>query len=288
MDLVLPEGAMIHYVRTSPGTGFTDAVFTASTTPTAFYQSTIAWRPENDGWNLTLKDGTTYVFGENAPLQAIRDRYGNQVSITHANGQSGNVTRVTSPNGRWLAFTYDGSNRITQTSDNIGRTVGYTYDANGNLSTVTDPESNVTTYTYDTSHRLLTIKDGRNIVYLTNVYTNGRVTQQTLANPSATYSLSYTVDGSGNITQADITDPRGHVERMAFNSSHYVTSETQAYGTGLARTTTTTRQSGSNLVTAVVDGLSRRTEYTYDSSGHVLTTTRLAGDGQCRDDDVHL
>jgi YD repeat-containing protein len=40
---------------------------------------------------------------------------------------------------------------------------------------------------------------------------------------------------------------------------------------------TMTRQSGSNFVTAVVDGLSRRTEHTYDSAGHVLTTTRLAG-----------
>jgi RHS repeat-associated protein len=256
-------------------------VFTASATPTLFYQSTIAWRPTNDGWNLTLTDGTTYVFGEDAPLQAIHDRYGNQVTITHANGQSGNVTRVTSPNGRWMAFTYtsDGNNRITQAADNIGRTVVYTYDPNGsgNLLTVTDPESNVTTYTYDTSHRLLTIKDGRQIVYLTNVYTNGRVTQQTLADPNATYAFNYTVDGSGNVTQTDITDPRSHIERLAFNSSHYVTTDTQALGTSLARTTTTTRQVGSNLVTAVVDGLNRRTEYTYNGAGRVLTITPLAG-----------
>jgi hypothetical protein len=45
-------------------------------------------------------------------------------------------------------------------------------------------------------------------------------------------------------TQTDITDPRGHVERLAFNATHYVTSDTEAYGTPLARTTTTTRQTG--------------------------------------------
>ena len=281
VDLIPPEGGKVHYVRTSPGSGFADAVFvhqetaTTSATPTAFYKSVITWN--GNGWDLTLKDGTVYVFGELAPLQAIRDRYGNTVTIAHANGQTGNITRVTSPNGRWIRFTYDASNRITQAKDNIGRTVGYTYDVNGNLSTVTDPENGVTTYTYDATNRMATIKDARNLVYLTNVYTNGRVTQQTLADPGAVYGFAYTLDGSGNITQTDITDPRGSVERLVFNSDHYITSDTRAYGTTLARTTTTERQLRSNLVTAVVDGLSRRTEYTYDSTGHVLTVKRLAG-----------
>jgi YD repeat-containing protein len=190
--------------------------------------------------------------------------------------------QVTSPNGRWIRFTYDASNRITQAKDNINRTVAYTYDASGNLSTVTDPENGVTTYTYDAANQMATIKDARNIVYLTNVYTTGRVTQQTLADPNAVYHLAYTINGSGNVTQTDITDPRGSVERLAFNSDHYITSDTQAYGTALARTTTTERQAGSNLVTAVIDdvlvaGQRRRTEYTYDTAGHVLTMTRLAG-----------
>jgi RHS repeat-associated protein len=275
-DLILPEGGKIHYVRTSGGTGYSDAVFEHTATPTRFYKSTIAWN--GNGWNLTLKNGAVYVFGENAPLQAIKDRYGNTITVTHATGQTGNVTRVSSPNGRFIAFTYDTSNRITQSADNIGRTVAYTYDTNGNLSTVTDPESNVTTYTYDASNRLATITDGRSITYLTNQYdTSGRVSHQTLGDSSATYGFSYTVDGSGSITQTDVTDPRGHVKRLAFNSDHYITSVTQAYGTSLARTTTTTRATGSNLVTSTTDSLGRRTDYTYDGSGHVLTTTRLAG-----------
>ncbi|MGH7622414.1 MAG: DUF6531 domain-containing protein, partial [Gemmatimonadaceae bacterium] len=281
-DLILPEGGKIHFVRTSSGTSYADAIFahqetlTTSATPTPFYKSTLTWN--GIGWNLKLKNGTVYVFGENAPLQAIRDRYGNTVTITHASGQTGNITRVTSPSGRWLAFTYDGSNRITQVADEIGRTVVYTYDANGDLSTVTDPDSKVTTYTYDTSNRLATITDGRLNTYLTNQSdTNGRVTQQTLADTAAIYQIAYTVDGSGNVTQTDITDPRGNVERLAFNTDHYIVSDTYALGAAEQRTTTTERQTGSNLVTASTDGLGRRTEYTYGSSGHVLTVTRLAG-----------
>lgn len=275
VDLVLPEGGKIHYVRTSPGTGWTDAVFTTSVSPTRFYKSVITWN--GDGWNLTLKDGTVYVFGENAPLQAIRDRHGNTVTITHASGQTGNVTKVTSPNGRSLSFAYDGSDRVTSVTDHIGRSVSYTYDGNGNLSTVTDPESGVTTYTYTGGHQIETIEDARNIVYVTNEYTSGRVTHQTMVDGE--YELSYTVDGGGAVTHTDVTDPRGNVERFAFNADHYITSITQALGEPEERTWSLERQSGSNLVTAATDELGRRTERTYDSSGHLLTETRLAGTG---------
>jgi RHS repeat-associated protein len=279
-DLILPEGGKVHFVRTSPGTGWTDAIFvhqetgSTSATPTRFYKATMVYN--GNGWDVTLKDGTVFVFGDNAPLQAIRDRYGNQVDVIHANGQSGNVTGVVSPHGRWLTFTYDGNNRITQVKDNIGRTVSYAY-TNGDLTSVTDAENNVTTYGYDTSHRMVTVRDGRNITFLTNTYTNGRVTDQTLASPSYTYAFSYTINGAGVITQTDVTDPRGYVKRLAFNNDGYMVSRTEALGDAKQRTTTFTRQAGSNLVTSQTDALNRLTDYTYDTSGHVLTVTKLAG-----------
>ena len=48
--------------------------------------------------------------------------------------------QVTSPNGRWMTFQHDSSNRITQVTDNIGRIVKYTHDSGGRLQTVTDPK----------------------------------------------------------------------------------------------------------------------------------------------------
>ena len=80
VDLILPDGKRIHYVRTSSGTSWTDAVFEHTATPTAFYKSTIVWN--GHGWDLTLKDGTIYMFGGEAPLQSIRDRFGNTVTLT--------------------------------------------------------------------------------------------------------------------------------------------------------------------------------------------------------------
>lgn len=58
-DLILPDGARIHYERTSPGVGFSDAEFESTESPTAFYKSRIDWNGR--GWDLTLKDGTTLV-----------------------------------------------------------------------------------------------------------------------------------------------------------------------------------------------------------------------------------
>jgi YD repeat-containing protein len=135
----------------------------------------------------------------------------------------------------------------------------------------------VTEYTYDTADRMLTITDPRSIVFLTNQYdTNGRVVEQTLAD-SSTYEFDYTLDGSGNVAQVDVTNPRGSVTRTAFNAGRYSVSVTEAYGTALARTTTITRQSGTHLVTSVTDPLNRQTDFTYDSHGNPTSITRLAG-----------
>ena len=277
-DLILPDGGRIHYVRTSPGTSWSDAVFQHTTTPTAFYMSQIVWN--GNGWNLTLKDGTVYVFGENAPLQAIRDRYGNQITLTRTSGQSGNITRITSPNGRWLQFAYDTSNRITQAQDNSGRTVTYTYDTSGRLASVTDPNGGVTQYTYDASHRMLTLTDARGITFLTNVYDgNGRVTQQTQADQT-TFQMAYTLDSNGKVTQTNLTDPRGVVRQVTFNADGYALTDTRALGAPEQQTMTYVRQAGSDFVLSATDALSRQTAYTYDTMGNVTSVTRLAGTPQ--------
>ena len=80
-DLILPDGGKIHYVRISQqDLPWYQTVFEHPASPTAFYKSRIAWN--GNGWDLTLKDGTVYVFGHGAPLQAIRDRHGNTVRFT--------------------------------------------------------------------------------------------------------------------------------------------------------------------------------------------------------------
>ena len=307
LDLILPDGKRIHYVRTSPGTGFTDAVYehrapdavcpTCVASPTKYNGSKIAWNGQ--GWSLTLKDGTVYAFPESCGgcpsggVNEIRDRHGNKVTIARAgvNGFGdpfGNITRITSPNGRWIEFTYDDGTQncaiantcITQVKDNIGRTVIYQYDTSGRLFRVTDPNGGVTEYTYDSSHRLLTEKNPRGINVVTNEYdTNGWVKKQTLATGTpdeAIYQISYVISGTKSI-QTDLTDQRGNITRFAFDPAGSVTSVTRALGRPEQQTTTYERQVGTDLLLSETDALGRKTAYTYDSLGNVLTITRLSG-----------
>jgi RHS repeat-associated protein len=204
-ELMLPDGARIRFDRISPVNGLTDftsAVYVHTTSHTRFYGALLSWNTDSSlpgSWALHLTDGTIYSFPDSefttvvscqAVLQ-IQDRYGNKLKIDRAPGNCA-LTKVTSPNGRYINFTNDTQLRITQATDNAGRSVQYTYDTAGRLSTVTDVNGGVTTYTYDSQNRMLTIQDAKGIVYLTNQYdAAGRVSQQTEAD-SGTYLFNWT------------------------------------------------------------------------------------------------
>jgi RHS repeat-associated protein len=275
-DLVYPDGGKVHFVRTSPGTGFSDAEFAAVDTVGPFRGATMAWN--GNGWDLTRTDGMVYVFGENQPLQAIRDRHGNRVTLTRASGgQSGPITQITSPNGRWIRLSYDSLNRITDARDNGGRVVHYDYDTGGHLWKVTSPGGKVTTYGYDTAGRRKTNTDARGITYLTNTYdAAGRVETQTLADGSQ-YRFAYTTDASGAITGTTVTDPEGRVDSTTFDAQHRVVSTTVAGGTPFARSTHTERDPATHLPTRLTDPYGRVTTIGYDGDAHARTVTSLAG-----------
>ncbi|MDP3596309.1 MAG: DUF6531 domain-containing protein, partial [Nitrospirota bacterium] len=275
--VILPDGAYIHFTRTS-GTNCLDSVLQHSTTHTAFYGATLAWDTTFMRYRLKFKDGTEWRFSDYGSLVAMLDRNGNTITLTRAagGGLAGNLTKITSPNGRYLMFTYDASNRITQVTDILGRTIAYTYDASGRLWKVTNSLTGVAEYTYDASHRLLTMKEPGGNIHVTNTYdANGRVATQTQAD-GTTYQFAYALDGNGNVTQTDVTDPRGYVKRFVFNSSGLTTSITDASGQPEAQTTTYEWQATTNLLLSVTDGLNRKTAYTYDAKGNTLTVTKLA------------
>ena len=137
IDLILPDGGRVHYPRISPGTEAAGAVFEHTATPSLFFKSRI--QEVKNTWEITLKDGSTYTFtNDSIPLlQSIKDRYGNRISIARGSAEHGKVTRIISPNGRWLEFTLDLDDirgRVIQVRDNIGRVVTYGYDDRGRLT----------------------------------------------------------------------------------------------------------------------------------------------------------
>lgn len=271
-DLIWANGSYVRFVRTSPGTGYTDVVAVHTGSASSYYAAVFAY--ENGNYVVTKKDGTKYIFSLYGTLQSIRDRFGNHLDITRVGGQ---ITRITSSSGRYIDLSYDSSSRITQIQDMTGRTWGYQYTSAGYLSQVTYPDGLFEKYTYDGQGRLLTLVDRRGNTAVTNQYdANSRVILQTLPG-NATYSFAYTLDANGKVTRTDVTDPRGNVKRVTFGTLGYKSSVTNAYGTTLAKTRTYERDPVSGLVTAEIDALGRRTEYVRDTMGNITKRTILAG-----------
>jgi RHS repeat-associated protein len=285
-DLNLIDGGQVHFVRTTPGTTFSNAVMETQSASPQFFHATLSWNGK--GWNLKLRDGTTLVYGENAPLQAIRDAHGNTVQIFRMffnsfGNYDGPITNVVSPNGYWLAYTWETSvnpPRVAKVTDNAGRSVSYLYDSSGSLHTVTDPLGHVTTYGYDTANRLNSITDGSNIKYLANIYdANGRVSSQTITG-QGTYQFSYAVTSTGTATQ--VTEPDGTVRDLTYDSGGYLASDQRAVGTSFAHTIGVARDSSAatgDLPGSVSDGLGRKVSTTYDGNGNERTNTYAFSDG---------
>jgi RHS repeat-associated protein len=211
----------------------------------------------------------------------MRDRYGNTVTFSR-DPATGNLLKITSPNNRSISFAYDSSSRITTATDNSGRQYTYTYDSGGRLATVTDPMSGVTQYAYDYNNEMLTIVDPRGNTYLTNQYdTNGRVMQQTMAD-GGIWQYSYTQDINGNIVQTDITNPRGFIDRVTFNTTGYfsggqVLSYAFAQGTAQQQTKSWNRTTSQTLLPSMTDVQGRNTTFSYDPQGNVTNTSFQPG-----------
>jgi RHS repeat-associated protein len=99
-------------------------------------------------------DGThedfTYDSGGN--LLTAGDAHG---TTTYKYDTADNLTRVTYPNGRFLAYTYDALQRLVSRTDQSGFTLHYTYDAVGRLAQLSDGADNLLAhYAYDSVGRL--------------------------------------------------------------------------------------------------------------------------------------
>jgi hypothetical protein len=143
IELILPDGGRVRYDRISSGGGFSDAIFEATKSPT-LYKSRVHWN--GTGWDLTFKDGTVWIFPENAPIKSIRDRYGNLTNITRTSGSLGNIQRITSPNGRYIgSFTTPVINYASERQRRTHRKLPVR--PSGRWRRVTDPMNGVTEYT---------------------------------------------------------------------------------------------------------------------------------------------
>lgn len=241
-------------------------------------------------YRLTMRNGAQMVFEAHSPNRILwsQDRYGNKTEYIY---DAGRVSRIMSPNGRYLDLEYDTQNRIVAASDLLGTTWRYEYNAQGLLAKVIYPDSTFRRYEYQSwgsgttlQHRLSALYDQRGNRVLLNEYeetlrgttpaTTGRVIRQTLAD-GAVYQIQYDhVDGSTLGTL--VTHPDGSKRRVVFGDGIYPISDALAYGTPLEQEYRFERDTEGRM-TARIDPLGRRTEYQYDTFGQLTRIVLLAG-----------
>jgi YD repeat-containing protein len=230
VELVLADGSRIHYDRISPGRDFASAVFEHRNTSTPFYLSRITWN--GGGWTVTLKGGSTYKLlacnSSSKPGQCgvveFRNAVGEVLQIQRE--RNGNISRIISPAGKWVALSYDSSDRIVQADDSLARSTHYSYDAKGRLVKVLTADGETFRYKYDENDRMTGAVEGDQRIL--NVYGGDRCIRQTWWKKGVphVFKFKYVVDEHNQVRETDVREPDGSLRRVKFNASGYTESQT--------------------------------------------------------------
>jgi RHS repeat-associated protein len=242
---------------------------------------------------------TTSLSYTSSNLTSVTGPFGQALNFTYTGNE---LATMKLPDGSsTYNYGYDTNNNLAYAENPDGYYRTYSYGLNPDVDLLTgiaDEDGNqFATWTYDSTGRALTSQHGGGADKISLSYTTTSVTVTDANSNALTYTTttqnnlvklsslsgsnflsaggkSYTYDANGFV--ASVTDWDGNVTDYTNNSSGEITSMTEAYGTGLARTTTIT-WSGTYHEPVEVQSLLDTTSYTYDSSGDMLTRSVYDG-----------
>lgn len=212
--------------------------------------------------------------------------------INYSYDANSNVTSI-SQGGNTVSYTYDALNRISSVTDQYGQTLSYAYDKVGNRTRLTYPGNKTVNYAYDNADRLLSLTDWLN--HTTNYSRNaagqisevvngngsksqygydaaGRLIQlkNLQANGSVISSHDLTLDGAGNITQAEVTLPLlpilpASVSNLIYaDNNHLVEAGSTSYS----------RDTSGRIVQITANGNGTQTIYNFDINDHISSISQ--------------
>lgn len=244
----------------------------------------------------------TLVYGTNGRVASVTDDFDHELTFQWDTASPPRLSSVTLPDTGQIVFTYTGNN-LTQVTYPDTKTRQYLYELSGTgqqnlLTGLTDEAStryatwgygtgNVVTssahaggvdsysLTYNTNGtRVVVDPVGTSRTYATQVIAGQRrYTGSSLKCHGCGEYASATFDAYGNF--ASKTNFAGIETRYTHDTARTLeTSRTEAYGTARARTITTAWHSTFRLPTQI-DEPGKRTTFTHDSNGNILTKTVL-------------
>lgn len=252
---------------------------------------------------LEYSTSTTPVAVAPAPglMIKVTDFSGRSINFTYDN--SARIKSMSDPSGNQFVYSYEGGT-LSSVSHNDGKVRTYKYNDFGSLGgdrelTGIVDENGVRFASYGYSGKAAATTQHNVGGVAVNKYTfiknsNGSTTVIDPLNTSYTYafqsivrmdrntsivrtcsgcggSSSFSYDANGNISSR--TDFNGNVTTYSYDLSRNLeTSRTEAYGTPQARTITTSWHPAYRLP-AQIDEPGRRTTFSYDSNGNLLSKT---------------
>jgi YD repeat-containing protein len=265
VDLILEDGARVHYRRTSPGTGHADAVFIHDATPSQYLNSRLSWK--GAGWLIEMRDGSSYQFPACSPdalkpctMSGYADQYGRRIAITF--DARNNPVRIETERHHKLDLQYDEQGRVVLAWDDGDRWMTYRYDGQGRLSRVDHSTGYAGQYTYDADGHMLAFTDGtvtEAMAYDRQGHCVGfERTQITHRDASGAtlqrrdvLAFAYVADqGATTVREAVVTGPDGR-RTVTFNAKGYPLVDTYAPGTPTAQQTTFDRDASSSVLRRV-------------------------------------
>jgi len=204
---------------------------------------------------------------------------GDQI-IGYGYDNTGNLARITRPDGSYFGFTYDAAHRLTDIADNLGDTIHYTLDAAGNRTRedTKDPSGSL---------KRSVVRQFNALGQLAKTINADGTTVNGYYNYDANGNPNVLTDGRGTVTNNafDALNRLSHIEQDPGSAPHVEANTALTYD-ALDRTTqvqdpqglpTTYLYDGLNDLTQLSSPDSGTTTATFDAAGNVLTRTDARG-----------
>jgi YD repeat-containing protein len=213
VDLIMEDGARVHFTQKSPTPGQSGDVYAAGWGGEGRFRNAVAIY--NGSWQVKTTDGWTYLFPytphalpQNVTvLTGFIDPEGHKYEMER--DSFGSLISVRSPSGNWLHFENDAKHRIHKISSSRGREMQYDYEDRGSLVRATASDGQVDSYTYDDKGQMLAAGHGSSSSVLTNEYfIDGYIKSQTMEDGKK-FEYFYVRRERNLIYETIITDPNG-------------------------------------------------------------------------------
>ncbi len=308
--LITEQGRTTAYTYDANGNVLTKTITDTTATPNVSRVWTYTYNSVGQKLTETNPAGqsTTYVYDNNGSLHSVIDNLGRTTTYSNYNAL-GQPQLINFANGHQIQYTYDDAGRVTQTSesvssdpyqtidgnntiqwpqwiidlinalyqlfgqsspfDNNGATPAvvsqpltantvrtditlYTYDPIGQLTQVQMPSGETLTYSYDDAHRLVGATD------------------------SVGNSITYTLNGAGDITKTVSQDPTGNIKVQTQQVFDNLGRVSQDIGNNNQSSTYT--YDNLNNLTNTTDALTRNSSSTYDALDRKVTDVDALND----------